>query len=181
MRPFPKRSKNEFELRGKNRPKPIGKPTFGGSSWRPMLASSWPQNFHFACFCSWASSVAIVSVSLRNCYIFLGFFNMFCIPKKRFSDVGGGFPNWAWMFKIHPLEERKTMKKLTFFAKSGSKYMFAAFQRQAHAILLILRGKHWKRRRLSALFHQSNQPKRHLARPKRRVSLFFFAALCWTG
>ena len=50
MKRFTKRSKNELKLQGKNRSKPIGKPTFGGSSWRLMLASSWLLNCHVARF-----------------------------------------------------------------------------------------------------------------------------------
>ena len=50
MERFPKRSKNELKLKSKNRSKPIGKPTFRGSSWRLMLASSWLQNCHVGTF-----------------------------------------------------------------------------------------------------------------------------------
>ena len=91
MKRFTKRSKNELNLQGKNRSKPIGKPTFGGSSWRLMLASSWLLNCHLARFCLLTISANIVHDLVQNCGTFIGFFNVFDIPNNSFSEVGSGF------------------------------------------------------------------------------------------
>ena len=114
MTSFPKRPKIEFKLGSKNRSKPIGKPTFGGSSWRPMLASSWLQKCHFACFLFMGAFCQRRRRFSQNCIIFTGFFKFFAMSTNSFLEVGRGFTNWAWMFKTLTLEGRKTLKKPTF-------------------------------------------------------------------
>ena len=114
MRQFPKRPKNEFKLRSKNRSKPIGKPTFGGSSWRPMLASSWLQKCHFACFLFMGAFCKHRRRFSQKSIIFMCFSCFFAMSTNSFLEVGRGFTNWAWMFKTLTLEGRKTLKKPTF-------------------------------------------------------------------
>ena len=127
MRQFPKRPKNEFKLRSKNRSKPIGKPIFGGSSWRPMLASSWLQKCHFACFLFMGAFCQRRRRFSQNSIIFIGFFRFFAMSTNNFLEVGRGFTNWAWMFKTLTLEGRKTLKKPTFLLKCGSMLPSAPF------------------------------------------------------
>ena len=135
MTSFPKRPKIEFKLGSKNRSKPIGKPAFGGSSWRLMLASSWLQKCHFACilfmgaFCTHRRRFSL------NCIIFIGFLMFFVMSINSFLEVGHSFANWAWMFKTLTLEGRKTLKKPPFLVKCCSMLPSAAYSLRAHVIL----------------------------------------------
>ena len=117
MRPFPKRPKIEFKLRSKKRSKPIGKPTFGGSSWRPMLASSWQQKCHFACFLFMGAFCTHRRRFSLNCISFICFFRFFVMSINSFLEVGRSFANSAWMFKTVTLEGRKTLKKPPLLVK----------------------------------------------------------------